>query len=400
MPLILLTPFQIAGIILGLASIAYLILALRAVRIWRERSQRVPGWTPPVSVLKPLHGTSGVLYDCLKSYCDQDWPEFEVIFGVHTANDAAVPVVERIKREFPHRPIHLVIDETLAGNNRKAANLANIFKHARHDLILLSDADVRVGRDCIASMVAPFEDPRTGAVASIYKGFPIDTPAARFGALYVNDWFVPSVCVDVTLRGIDFVFGAMSAIRRDTLIAIGGFERLANCLAEDFSMGRFVANTGQKVVLSPFACDTIVDDTSFAGMFRHEVRWQRSERACRPFDHFMSVVTWPLPLLMLFLLPGLSVAGLAILAAHVLLRMALHFSVRRNFKIAAGYEPWMVPVREAVCFFGWFAGLFGNRVQWGPSSFSIKEYRALMRADLEIAQSRDLRTVSRGGGAA
>lgn len=383
MPFIVVSPWQIAGIALGVASIAYLILALRAVRIYRERTEPVPGWRPAVSVLKPVCGSSDTLYDCLKSFCDQDWPEYEVIFGVHSHTDAAIPVVERLIGEFPHRSLKLVIDESLAGHNRKAANLANIFKAARYDILLLSDADVCVGRDCIAAMAAPFADATTGAVASIYKGRPIDTAPARFGALYINDWFVPSVCVDVSLRGIDFVFGAMSAIRRDILLVIGGFERLAGCLAEDFSMGRFVANAGKNVVLSPYACDTIVDDRSFGEMFRHEVRWQRSERACRPRDQIMSVVTWPLPLLAALLLLEPSAVGLCVLAAHLGLRTAVHFSIRRNFEIAAGREPWMVPLRECVCFFAWFAGLFGNRVQWGTSSFSIKEYRALMRADLE-----------------
>jgi len=385
MPFFVLSPIQIAGITLGLASIAYLLLALRAVGLFRERAEPKPGWRPAVSILKPVCGRSDTLYDCLRSFCDQDWPNYEVIFGVHTATDAAIPVVERLIREFPQVPIRLVVDESLAGNNRKAANLANIFKAARHDILLLSDADVCVGRDCVAAIVAPFADAETGAVASIYKGRPIDTAAARFGALYINDWFVPSVCVDVSLRGIDFVFGAMSAIRRDTLLAIGGFERLAGCLAEDFSMGRFVANAGKRVVLSPYACDTIVDDKSFAEMFRHEVRWQRSERACRPLDQFMSVVTWPLPLLAALLLLEPSVVGLGVLGTHLGLRTLLHDALRRNFRFATGHEPWMVPLRECVCFLAWFAGLFGNRVQWGTSSFSIAEYRALMHADLERA---------------
>lgn len=397
MPVFVLSPFQIAGLVLGLASIAYLVLALRAVRLFRERTERAAGFAPAVSILKPLHGANERLYECLKSFCDQDWSTYEVIFGVHTPDDPAIAVVERLQKEFPDRALRLVIDESLAGNNRKAANLANIFKAARYDILLLSDADVRVGRDCIAGIVAPFAGKKTGAVASIYKGLPTATPAARFGALYVNDWFVPSVCVDVSLRGIDFVFGAMSAIRRETLLAIGGFERLANCLAEDFSMGRFVANIGEKVVLSPYACDTIVDERTFSEMFRHEVRWQRSERACRPFDHFMSVVTWPLPLLALLLLPAPSFAGLGVLALHLGLRTALHFSVRRNFKIATGYEPLLVPVRECVCFLAWFAGLFGNTVEWGPATFSIRDYRALMRADLAKAGASGLDAASPTG---
>ena len=205
-------------------------------------------------------------------------------------------VVNRLITEFPNVALRLVVDARLAGPNRKAANLANIARAARYDLYLLADSDVRVDQDCIASMVAPFEDRSVGAVASIYKGWPTETAASQFGALYLNDWFVPSVLVDVDLRGIDFVFGAMSAVRRELLEVIGGFEMLARCLAEDFSMGRLIARRGWRVALSPYACNTVVTDLGFGEMLRHEVHWQRLERSCRPMHRFMSVVTWPLPL--------------------------------------------------------------------------------------------------------
>jgi ceramide glucosyltransferase len=177
----------------------------------------------------------------------------------------------------------------------------------------------------------------------------------------------------------------MSAIRRDTLYAIGGFERLANCVAEDFAMGRFVTNAGQKVVLSHYACDTIVSDRNVAEMMRHEIYWQRCERACRPLDQFMSVITWPLPLLAVLLLVQPSIVGLSILFLEMALRIALHYAVRRNFRIATPAEPWMVPLRECACFWAWGCGLFGNSIRVGRSMFNIKDYRALMRRDREQA---------------
>ena len=307
-----------------------------------------------------------------------------MIFGAHTADDPAVPIVNRLIAEYPDLDLRLIVDGSLAGPNRKASNLANIAKVAKYDVILLSDSDVRVDRDCIASMAAPFHDPSVGAVASIYKGWPTNNAPSRFGALYLNDWFAPSVVVDASLRGIDFVFGAMSAVRREALDAIGGFEMLSRCLAEDFSMGRFIARRGWRVVLSPYACDTVVAEKNFSEMFWHEVRWQRSERACRPLDQFMSVVTWPLPLLMLLLLPQPSVIGLSILCVHVVLRLALHGLVRRSFRIATPAEPWFVPLRECVCFFAWGCSLFGNTIEWGHETFSIPAYRRLMDAEIML----------------
>jgi ceramide glucosyltransferase len=385
MPVLVLSAVQIVGILVGAAGLAYLILALRALLRFKERSERIEGWTPPISVLKPVCGADPGLYECLQSFCDQDWPDYEVIFGAHSEDDPAVAVVRRLIADFTHRDLRLVIDGALAGPNRKAANLANIVRSARHDIMVLSDSDVRVDRDCLASMAAPFSRPSVGAVAAIYKGWAVGGAAARFGALYINDWFVPSVAVDAQLRGIDFVFGAMSAVRRSSLEAIGGFAYLAQCLAEDFSMGRLISRKGWEIVLSPYACDTVVAEPNFTEMFRHEVRWQRSERACRPFDQFMSVVTCPLPLLAVLLLPQPSILGLGVIGAEMALRIVLHFQVRRSFRIAGTSAPWLVPLRECVCFLAWAAGLFGNRVYWGSEAFSIKAYRRLMAAEASAA---------------
>lgn len=381
MPFFVFSVWQFAGVAVGLAGLAYLVLAVRVT--WRFRERAVFGSKPrqAVSVLKPVYGTNPYLYESLRSFCLQNYPKYEVIFGAHTPDDPAVAVVNRLIAENPDLDLRLVVDDTLAGPNRKAANLANIARTAKYDIFVLADSDVRVDQDCVASMAAPFDDPKIGAVASIYKGWPTNDAPSRFGALYLNDWFVPSVVVDVDLRGIDFVFGAMSAVRREALEAIGGFEMLTSCLAEDFSMGRFVARRGWRVVLSPYACDTVVAESSFTDMFHHEVRWHRSERACRPYYQFMSVVTWPLVLLLLLLLPQPSVVGLGIIGTHVALRIILHFLVRRSFRIAVPPEPWLVPLRECVCFFAWAAGMFGNNIKWGEETFSIKAYRKLMAAE-------------------
>lgn len=380
MPIFVVSGMQIAGTILGAAALAYLVLALRATWKFRERPELADAFTPGISVLKPIHGDNPHLYACLRSFCDQDWPTYEVIFGAHTASDKAIAVAERLKAEMPDRNLRIVVDERLAGPNRKAANLANIYQHARYDIIVLSDSDVEVDRNCLASMAAPFIDQKAGAVATIYKGLAKGDAPARFAAHYINDWFVPSVLVDVSLRGIDFVFGAMSAVRRDALEAIGGFEHLSQCLAEDFAMGRLVDRRGWQVVLSPYACNTICAEKSLSEMFAHEVRWQRSERACRPFDHFMSVVTWSLPLLLVLLLPQPSIIGLSIIGLEIVARMALHVLLRRRFAMSDGSSVWLVPVRECVCFAAWAGGLVGNTIHWGAETFTIQAFRELMRA--------------------
>ena len=373
MPLYLISPTQIIGVALALAALAYLVLALRSTWRFRERADAAPGWYPPVSVLKPVHGADDTLYECLRTFCDQDWPDYEVIFGAHSDTDAAIPVIRRLIEEFPQNNIRLVIDTALAGPNRKAANLANIYKAARHDIIVLADSDVLVDRQCLSAMVAPFVDQAVGAVASIYKARPIDTTPALLASLYINDWMVPSVLVDVDLRGIDFVFGALSAVRRQALDAIGGFTYLAQFLAEDFVMGRRVTEEGWKVVLSSYSCATVVNPRTYTEAFSHEVRWQRTERVCRRLDHAMSVVTYPLPLLLALLLAPPTVLGVGLIALHIGLRILLHIWVRRSFKIVTPSQPWLVPVRECLCFTTWAASLFGNSVRWGGQTFAFAD---------------------------
>ena len=150
-------------------------------------------------------------------------------------------------------------------------------------------------------------------------------------------------------------------------------------------MGRLISRKGWDVVLSTYACDTVVAERSFADMFRHEVRWQRSERACRPLDQFMSVVTCPLPLLALLLLPQPSIVGLGIIGSEMALRILLHYQLRRSFRVAGPRQPWLIPLRDCVCFFAWAAGLLGNNVYWGNEAFSIKAYRKLMSAEAGAA---------------
>ncbi len=159
----------------------------------------------------------------------------------------------------------------------------------------------RIDRNCIAAMAAPFAEKAVGTVACIYKGLAVHGPVASFGAC--TDQVVPSVLLDVGLRGIDFVFGTMTAVRRQALDGIGDFEPLSQGVAEGFAMGWLIARNGWKVVLSPYACETAVAERDFAALFLREVGWQLAGRACRPFDHFLSIATYPLPLLLLLLLP-------------------------------------------------------------------------------------------------
>jgi ceramide glucosyltransferase len=364
-------PEHLLGLILGLAAISYLLLALW--RVWRYRvapAGRAPAALPPVTVLKPICGGEPGLYRCLKSFCTQDYPQLQLVFGVREADDPAIAVVERLIDEFPELDIALVVDRRQHGTNLKISNLINMYPAAKHDVIVVSDSDTLVSRDCLIRVVAPFADPATGAVTCLYKAAPLGNLASRLGALFINDWFLSSAIVDAGMREVAYCFGPVTAVRRAALEAAGGFGRLAFHLADDFLLGRRIAAAGYRVRLSDHVVDTIVAE-SFGSLFQHELRWARTVRTLKPSEHFLSVVTQPLPLLLLLLLPRLSPLGGAILGTAIGLRLMLHVLLAARFRSGEPLSLALVPVRECLCFVVWMASFFGNDIRWRQRRFAI-----------------------------
>jgi len=387
MPGLLSLPLDyLLGTTLAAAATGYLVLALwRVSHSGFERAPRA-AFQPPVSILKPLCGNEAQLYECLRSFVDQDYPEPQVIFGVADTKDTAIPVVRRLIAEFPDRDLTLVVDGTIHGTNLKVGNLVNMARHAKHDVIVVSDSDTRIGRDGLAQVVAPLADPATGAVTCLYKASPVGGLASQLGAMFVNDWFLSSAVVDAGMREIAYCFGPVSALRRDALDAIGGFAVLGNHLADDFMMGRLVAASGYKVQLSRAVPHTVVCE-SFGSLFRHELRWARTVKAVKPGEHFMSMVTCPLPLLLVLLLPHLALGGGAILAGVVSLRIALHYALRVRFDFDSPAVPWLVPLRECLCFAVWAASFCGSNIRWRHRDFLIGTGGLLLPLPTPIASS-------------
>ena len=372
-----------AGCVLSLAAISYLILALWRVLHYRECPEADAGFRPAVTVLKPLCGDEPGLYFALRSFCLQDYGPMQLVFGLRDARDPALAVVDRLKREFPHCDITTVIDPRIHGTNLKVSNLINMMAVARHPIIVISDSDVGVGPDCLASVVSPMADPRTGAVTCLYKGIGGLGLAARLGAMYINDWFLPSVLVDIGMNGIDFCFGPVTAVRREALEAAGGFAALADYLADDHRLGRLITRAGYAVKLSSYAVNTMVGERNLATLLSHEVRWARTVRACRATDHLLSVITYPLPLMLVLLLfPAPTWGGAALIGGEVALRIALHFAVRTRFVLAEPYAPWLLPLREMACFAVWAISLFRQSVRWRDRRFVINQDGRMVPEDI------------------
>jgi ceramide glucosyltransferase len=366
---------RLPGYLLALGSIAYLIVALRAVagfpRAPRSDAGAAP-FLPPVTVLVPAHGLHPGLYGCLRSICDQRYPEFQVVFGLHTPDDPARAIIERLIAEFPTRDISLVINGRMIGANPKNCNLANIYPKARHDIIVMVDSDVRVGPTFLAGVVAPLTDPGVGGVTCVYKAAAEPNFASALGALAINDWFIPSALVDLDMREIDICYGAAIAVTRKALEAVGGFEAMASAVAQDFVLGQRLTQQGYRIALANDVVETVMAEPNLGSLFRHELRWNRAVRACRPRDHLLSLVMQSLPLAtLLLLLPGPAPWAFAPLAVMVGLRIALHYLVRARIPIAGPARPWLVPVRECASFGVWAASFLTRRVRWGARTLVV-----------------------------
>ncbi len=359
----------------GLAGIVYLLAALRAVAAFaRRRGEKPEGPWPPVTVLKPVCGAEPGLYENLLSFCDQDYPVFQVVFGVRAADDPAIPVVRRVIRESSGCDAVLVIGGGAVADNAKVANLAGMTPRAKHDLLVVADSDMRVGRRYLETVASAFRDPRTGAATCLYSGTPAAGLASTLGALYINDWFLPSVLVALSLQELTFCLGATMAVRREALDAIGGFEALAPYLADDYMLGALVARHGYGVRLCRYVVETIVSEAGLRSLLAHELRWARTVRACRPAGYAFSFLgTGAVSLAALFAVAsGFGVPGLALFAVAAALRVVLHGAVRRAVRVPGPYAPWLLPFRELLCMAVWAAGLRGRGVRWKGRRLSVR----------------------------
>jgi len=370
---------DVGSAIPALAGIAYLGLALRATADLPAAAPPPEGPFPPLTVFKPLCGAEPRLYECLRSFCDQDYPDFHLVFGVHSDDDPAIAVVERLRAEFPACDITLVSSGCRHGPNMKIGNLINMRPAGRHDVLAFSDSDVEISRDTLRHAVAGFRSPEVGAVSCLYRGRPTAGRVSRLGALAINAWTLPAILLDRRLNGIEACLGPLLLIRSKALAAIGGFESVADHLAEDHEIGERLHRAGWQVRLSLLPIDTMVDETRLSDLIRHEVRWAHTVRAVRPLDHALSLATVPLPLilLMLALFPGWTQA--ALLALYLGLRVVLTRRVEARVRSVAPLGWWWLPVRECLSFWVWAVSLLSRGVEWRGQSFRLVRGGRLIR---------------------
>jgi ceramide glucosyltransferase len=373
----ILHPAALLGLVGLIAAAGYVVLAAVAVLAWRLRGHAGGSHArPPVTVLKPLCGAEPGLYAHLRSFCEQDYHDFEIIFGVSEADDPARLAAERLIAEFPSLPMRLVIDPQMHGSNRKVSNLINMLAQARHGTIVMADSDASVGRDYLAAVTAPLRDPAVGLVTCLYSGVPTAGIWSRLGAMYINEWYIPSVLLTWLFGYEGYASGQTLCIRRETLVAVGGLEVLADQLAEDYRLGELVRGLDLRIVLSPYLLNGEHHEPDLGSMTRHELRWMKTIRVLRPRSFFGIFVTFSLPLALLGIIfaagaPTISLAAWALFGVVVTARMVLHFVHRVRGKRALLSDFWLLPVRDVLLCWVWCRSFFISRVSWRGNEFDI-----------------------------
>lgn len=360
---------------LGLAA-AYSLLTVIAACVWRmqgtSKNSRAP---PPVTLLKPLCGAEPGLYEHLRSFCRQDYPLYQIVFGVLDADDPCCAMVRRLAAEFPRVSIELVINPQLHGSNLKISNLINMLPHARHDILLMVDSDAYVGSDYLAAVTAPLSDHGAGLVTCIHRAVPTPRLWSRLGAMYINEWYVPSVLLAWLFGHQSYVSGQTAGLRRDTLQAIGGLRPLANHLADDYRLGELVRGLGLRVVLSPYVVKGVHHEPSFSSLAHHEMRWMRTIRVLRPLSFRLLFISFCLPLALVGLLGAaespLSAPARMLFAITAMARLTLHVVHRPRDDRFAMADLWLLPVRDALIFWVWARSFFTSQVTWRGNEFDV-----------------------------
>ncbi|SAL27528.1 glycosyltransferase [Caballeronia sordidicola] len=248
----------------------------------RVNTDEKPVSLRPVSVLKPLCGFESRLHANLETFCKQTHPCFELLFGVASLEDPAVAIVERLRAAHPDTDIKLVVDASLYGSNRKVSNLSNLENRARHELIVIADSDISVQPDYLVKVTGPLLTAGVGVVTCLYRARRIGNFWARLGALFIDEWFSPSVYLAHAAGSQRFGFGATLAIRRETLDAVGGLRAFRNCVADDFSIAQAVRRMGLRTYLSGMHDDEVVLRGNIQRVRNREpVRWRVEQAAAR-----------------------------------------------------------------------------------------------------------------------
>ena len=381
-----------AVLLLAAAPLTYYTAAtFAAVRFFRrKRSPKLPDYTPAVSLLKPVRGTDFASYENYASFCRQDYPEFEILFAVNDGADEAVPLIRRLIAEFPQRNIRLLVGAEYLGANRKVNKLARLAREARHEILALTDGDVRVAPNYLREVVAPFVNEQTGAVTSFYRAIAEKSLGAQLEAIGASSDFFAGVLMAEWAEGMSFALGASIVTTKRWLSKIGGFEAIAGMHSDDYELGHRLAQEGGRVLLSREVVWTMYPAQTAKTFWDHQIRWLRTVRLCRPLSYLGLLFTHGLPwaVLAAFIAPTKS-SALTYLVAYAVLRHVMAWTVgvwgvgdqvlRRKL--------WLLPLRDAIYFVVWVASFASNRISWAGEQFTMEKGKMVAVSGSERADA-------------
>ena len=351
---------------------------LRERRAALAQLQARPGFVPPLTLLKPLHGSEPNLDAHLASFFEQEYPEYEILFCARTEDDAGLQTARRVAARYPHIPARFLCTGEPAYINAKAASMELMETVAQHDILVISDSDVRVTPDYLRAVALPFADARVGGITCPYRGVAAEGGLwARLEAVGMSVEMTAGVLVARLMEGMQFTLGPTMAFRRAAIRGMGGFKVTADYCADDFVLGNETYKLGQTVILSHHAIDHMVINSSFAASMAHQVRWMKSTRFSRPKGHFGTSLTFSMP----FGLLGLAAAcalghpcwGLAALGWALATRLALSLAVGRAVVRDTSWFGLLVlyPIRDLMGFCFWAASYTSSHILWRGRVFQL-----------------------------
>jgi ceramide glucosyltransferase len=334
----------------------------------------------PVSVLKPLRGLDPGAYENFASFCGQDYPEYEILFAVSDPDDSAVPIVQKLIADFPERSIRLIVVENRLGPNSKVSNLCRLAREARHDLLVITDSDVRVEPRYLQDVAAMFRDPKVGGVTALYRGNDNLQWVAAMDCVGSSAVFCGAALVARELEGLKFMMGSTMATTKQHLAEIGGFEAMVDLHSDDYELGRRIADRGYRIELLPEPVQMAFPSQTLGAYLWHELRWAIGIRNIRPGGHFGMLLTHGLPwaIAAAVVAPSAAIA-VAYLGAYFILRFAMAWTVGvwglRDPVLWRRF--WLLPVRDLFSFFVWLASFGMNRIEWRGSAFTLSKGRMI-----------------------
>ncbi len=321
---------------------------------------------PAISIIKPICGLDIGTYENFASFCQQDYPHYQIIFGVHDSQDPCIEVVNQIIHDFPDIDIQLVINNRLIGTNYKVSNLSNILPLAKHPILVIADSDVRVGSNYLKRTTRPLKDPKVGMVTCLFR--PIASGwISNLEAVGISTDYLAGVLVANCLQGMTFAIGPTVVIRRETLDAIGGFEAISNYLADDFQIGNLTFKAGYKVVLSDYIIDQLITTNNISDLLNRQIRWHLCTRVSRPWGYLGLLFTYGVitSFLTLIITSGAKIAIIGLIMnwlARIIMGWTVGVIILKDQ--AAKHSLWLLPLRDCVSFGLWCYGFFWDSIKW------------------------------------